>query len=149
MRVVFLKDVAKVADAGEIQEVANGFARNYLIPQGLAAQATADQLKRIEKIKKAAESQRLKELKDVEELARRLEGVTVNLKGKVAPSGKYYGAITSVQIAEELGKLTERAIERRLVEMPEPIHAPGAYTAVVRLHPQVASTINVVAEAEE
>jgi len=149
MRVVFLKDVTRVAEAGEVQDVSDGFARNYLIPQGLAAQATADQLKRIEKIKKAAESQRLKELKDVEELAKRLEGVTVTLKSKVAPSGKYYGAITNVQVAEQLSKLTEREVERRLVEMPEPIHEPGTYTAVVRLHPQVASNINVVAEAEE
>jgi large subunit ribosomal protein L9 len=115
----------------------------------LAAQATQDQFKRIEKIKKAAEVQRLKDLKEVEELAKRLEGVTVTLKGKVAPSGKYYGAITNAQVAEGLGKLTDREIERRLVEMPEPIHEPGAYTAVVRLHTQVASNINVVAEAEE
>lgn len=149
MRVMFLKDVPRVAEAGEIREVTEGYARNYLLPHGLAAPATQEQLKRLQKVKKSAETQRLKEIQDLQELAKALEGVTVNLKGKVAPSGKYYGAITGNQIAEALAKVTEREIDRRLVELEQPIHEPGTYNAVVRLHPQVTSTINVVAEAEE
>lgn len=149
MQVLFLKDVTGVAQAGEVREVSDGYARNYLIPQGLAAQATPDQLKRIQKLKKMAEEQRLRQVKELEDLAKALEGVSVTLKGKVAPTGKYYGAISSIQVADALAKITGREIERRLVELKEPIHEPGTYTAVVRLHPEISSNITVVAEKEE
>jgi large subunit ribosomal protein L9 len=149
MHVLFLKDVPQVARAGDVMDVANGFARNYLIPQGMAAPATPEQLKRIENIKKVAEGVRLKELQDLEALARELEGATVTLSAKVSPGGRYYGAITSAHIAGEVSKLTEREIERRVVELEEPIHEPGEYTATLRLHPEVTTTINIQAEGEE
>jgi large subunit ribosomal protein L9 len=149
MRVLFLKDVQGVAQAGDIKEVAGGFARNYLIPQAMATLATEEQLKRKEKIVKAAEGLRLKELQDMEALAHQLNGVTVTLKAKISPGGGYYGAITDSHVAEELGKMTERKIERRLVELEQPIQEPGEYTASLKLHPDVNATINVVAEGEE
>ena len=149
MRVLFLKDMQGVAQAGDIKEVRAGFARNYLIPQGMATLATEEQLKRKEKIMKTAEGIRLKELQDMEALAHQLNGVTVTLKAKVSPGGSYYGAITSSHVAEELGKMTERNIERRLVELEQPIQEPGEYTASLKLHPDVNATINVVAEGEE
>ena len=149
MRVLFLKDVQSVAQAGEIKEVAGGFARNYLIPQGMATLATQEQMKRIEKIKKGAEGLRLKELQDMEALAHQLDGVTVTLKAKVSPGGGYYGAITSGHIVEELGKMTERKLERRVIVLEQPIQEPGEYTATLNLHPDVSATINVIAEGEE
>jgi len=149
MRVLFLKDVQGVAQAGEIKEVAGGFARNYLIPQGMATLAAREQLKRVENIKRAAEEVRLKELQDMESLARQLDGTTITLKAKVSPSGHYYGAITDSHIAEELSRMTERRIERRKVELEEPIHEPGEYTAALNLHPDVSATINVEAGVEE
>lgn len=149
MRVLFLKDVQGVAQAGQIREVAGGFARNYLIPQGLAALATAEEMKRIEKIKKSADELRLKELQDMEALARHINGMTITLKAKVSPGGKYYGAITATQIAAELSKLTDRHIERRLVLLESPIEEPGEYTANLDLHPDVEASVKVVAEGEE
>ena len=149
MRVLFLKDVQNVAQAGDIKEVAGGFARNYLIPQGLAALASKEQLKRIEKIKKAAEELRIKEMQDMEALAHQLNGMTVTLKAKVSPGGGYYGAITATHIAGELSRMIGRDIERRVIELEHPIEEPGEYTAALTLHPDVEASVNVVAEGEE
>jgi large subunit ribosomal protein L9 len=106
-------------------------------------------MKRIEKIKKAADGLRLKELQDMEALARHINGMTITLKAKVSPGGKYYGAITATQIAAEVSKLTDRRIERRLVIMEKPIEEPGEYTANLDLHPDVEASVKVVAEGEE
>jgi len=149
MRVLFLKDVPRVARAGDIMDVANGFARNYLIPGGMVTPATREQLKRVENIKKAAEEVRLKELQGVEALAKELEGTTLTLKSKIGPSGRYYGAITSAHIADELAKMTDREIERRIVELGEPIREPGEYTATLNFLSGVTATVNILAEGEE
>ncbi len=149
MHVLFLKDVPRVARAGEVMDVANGFARNYLIPGGMATPATREQLKRVENIKKAAEGVRLKELQDVEALSQELEGTTLTLKAKVSPGGKYYGAITSAHIADELAKMTDRQIERRIVELEEPIREPGEYTATLNFLSGVTAIVNIKAEGEE
>ena len=85
----------------------------------------------------------------MEALAHQLDGVTVTLKAKVSPGGGYYGAITSGHIVEELGKMTERKLERRVIVLEQPIQEPGEYTATLNLHPDVSATINVIAEGEE
>ena len=149
MRVLFLKDVPRVARAGEVMDVANGFARNYLIPGGMATPATREQLKRVESIKKAAEEVRLKELQDVEALAQELNGITIAVKAKVSPGGRYYGAITGAHIAGEVAKMTDREIQRRIVELEEPIREPGEYTATLNFLSGVTALININAEGEE
>ncbi len=148
MRVIFLQDVPHKGRAGDVKEVADGYARNYLFPKGLAVVATPEEMKRIQRIKKAADERRLKVLEDVKALVQALEETPVTLKAKAGPTGRFFGAITNIHVAQELAKLTGREIDRRSVAM-EPIHEPGEYTAAVDLHPEVKATVKVIAQAEE
>ena len=149
MEVVFTQDVTNHARAGEVKRVADGFARNYLIPQGLAQMATPEVLKRLHKIKAAGDETRIRETGILEDLAAALEGKTVNVIGRVTPTGRYYGAITSAQIAAELSNSVGREIDRRLVETGEPIREPGEYDITLRWANEIEATIHIVAEVEE
>ena len=149
MEVVFTQDVLNQARAGEIKTVADGFARNYLIPQGLAQVATPEVLKRLHKIKAAGDETRIQETKSMEELASALDDTTVTITARVTPTGRYYGAITSTRIASELASAVGREIDRRLLDSAQPIREPGEYDMVLRFSSEIQATIHVAAEIEE
>ena len=148
MRVIFLQDVVNVANAGEVKDVADGYARNYLIPQKFAAAATAEGMKRIERIKGVGDERRLRETQRFEDLAILLEGTGVTVRARVTPAGHFYGVITPTQIAQALAEVTGREIDRRLVETIAPIRDPGDYEVTLHLSPGIEATIVVTAEAE-
>jgi large subunit ribosomal protein L9 len=154
MKVVFLQDVEGSGHTGEIKEVANGFARNYLLPRSLAAPATPDAIKRAE-ARAAAEARRQTEL---DEQARALaEGMAapVVITARVGEQGRLYGSITSGDIAEEVSKLVGQEVDRHLVVLEEPIKELGTYEIALRLTRNVEATVTVevvgesVAEEEE
>ena len=149
MEVVFTQDVRNQARAGELRRVANGYARNYLIPQGLAEPATPEVLKRLHKIKAIGDETRIRETEVVEELAQALEGVSITLTARVTPTGRYYGAITSTQITAELSVAVGREIDRRLLEGGEPIREPGEYDISLRWANDIEATVHIVAAVEE
>ena len=149
VEIIFTKDVPNQARAGEVRRVADGFARNYLIPRGLAEVATPEVLKRLHKIKAAGDETRVKEIQVIEELAGALDGVEITVAARVTPTGRYYGAITGSRIAEELAALLGRDIDRRLIEAGEPIREPGEYQVVLRFNSEIQATVNIKAEAEE
>jgi large subunit ribosomal protein L9 len=149
MHVIFLQDVPNQAHAGEIKRVADGYARNYLLPKGLAQVATPEILKRTHKIKAAGDDQRLRETEAMEELAQLMDNTQITLNARVTPTGRYYGAITSTHIAEELTRVLGREIDRRIVEVIEPIREPGEYEISLRLSPEIYATIHIAAETEE
>ena len=149
MQVIFLQDVAEKAQAGEIKRVADGYARNYLIPKGLAQVATPDVLKRTHKIKAAGDEQRIRETNQMEELAQLLDNTEISGSARVTPTGRYYGAITSVMVAEELSSTIGREIERRIVDVVEPIREPGEYEVTLKLSTDINAIIKIIAGAEE
>ncbi len=149
MQVIFLQDVPNQARAGEIKRVADGYARNYLLPKGLAEVAIPEILKRGHKIKAAGDEQRLRETEALEELAQLLDNTLVTVAARVTPNGRYYGAISSGRIAQALTAITGREIDRRLVEDMEPIREPGEYEVSLKLTGDIQSTIHITAEAEE
>jgi large subunit ribosomal protein L9 len=154
MRVVFLEDVAGVAQGGDVKEVKNGFARNYLIPQRLATPATKDAMQRIRTLANDAEVNRLKTLADMRELSKELDGTQVNIEMRAGASGRLYGSVTNAIVAEEIAKMTDREIDRRTIQIPEPIRQTGVYDLRVRLHAEVDAGISLVvfpvgADAEE
>lgn len=149
MEVVFVKDVSNKARAGEVRRVADGYARNYLIPQGLAEPATPEVMKRLKKITAVGDENRVRETRFMQELAEQLDGISVTVIGRTTPTGRYYGAITSAQIAGQLSANLGREIDRRLVDSYEPIREPGEYEAVLRWSNDIQATIQIVAEAEE
>ena len=149
MEVVFTQDVRNQAQAGELRRVADGYARNYLIPQGLAEAATPEVLKRLHKIKAVGDETRIRETEVVEELAKALEGVTITIIARVTPTGRYYGAITSTHIAGELSAVAGREIDRRWLDSAEPIREPGEYDITLSWANDISATIHVVAAVEE
>ena len=149
MEVVFTQDVPNQARAGELRRVADGYARNYLIPQGLAEMATPEVLKRLHKIKAAGDETRVRETQVLEELAQALDDTSITVSARVTPTGRYYGTVSSARIAAELSSVVGREIDRRLVEAGEPIREPGEYEVVLRFSNEIEATIQIKAEVEE
>jgi len=146
MKVVFLSDVAGVGQAGQVKEIAEGFARNYLLPRGLALPATPDVVKNWEERKKGEVRRQARERGSLEALAQRLEGIEIKLVAKTGGGQKLYGSITSADIAREL---SHQGIEldRRQIELPGPIKELGQHLAVVRLAPGLSAQLRVSVEA--
>ena len=144
MKVVFLEDVEGVAQGGDVKEVANGFARNYLIPKRLALLASPDALQRVQRLKRQAGSTRLKRLEDITAIGEAMDGVQVNVEMRAGASGRLYGSVTNAIVAAELSKMTERAIDRRTVELAEPIREVGRHAVRVRLHAEVSANVTVL-----
>lgn len=147
MRVVFLEDVQGVAQGGEVKEVKNGFARNYLIPMSLAVPATHNALQRVQGLAKQAEVERLKRLKDTRALAEELDGTQVNIEMRAGAGGQLFGSVTNQIIATELSRLMDREIDRRTVEMAEPIRELGVFDVSIRLMPEIEAGVKVLVYA--
>jgi large subunit ribosomal protein L9 len=148
IRVVFLQDVLPKHLAGDTKEVSGGYARNYLIPMGLAAPAIGDPLQRIVKIRRAAEQRRARETQDMEQLAGLMEGTTVTIKARAGEGGRLYGSVTGTRIAEELSLVLGREIDRRTVGLTEPIKEIGSFEVPIHLYTNIAPSISVVVETE-
>ena len=149
MKVVFLQDVPKVAKAGEIKEVADGYGRNFLIPKKLALLANSPALSVMEtqlKIKARSHDQEEAELV---ELAHQLEGKEITLKAKVGAKEHLYGSITSADITAELQNTTGLVVDKRKVELAEPIRQLGSYEVAVRLAKDIIPKIKVTVIEEE
>ena len=149
MMMLFLKDVPDKARAGEVRRVSRGYARNYLLPKGLAEIANDETLKRLAKVKAEGDAERARETQVVEELAEVLDNLTVEIPGRVTPTGRYYGAISGARIADALGDLLEREIDRRVTNSVEPIREPGEYEVILTLSSEIRATVNVIASIEE
>lgn len=143
MKVLLLKDVYKLGRAGEVKKVANGYARNYLIPRGLAVLATPSALKMAEHIKKQAVRQR-KELNDqFGALAERLDGKVIYFAVKASEQGKLYGSVNAQRIAEKLTEELGEEINKHQVDT-QPIRLLGQYDVPIRLTMDLNPTIKVV-----
>lgn len=152
MKVVFLENVEGTAQVGEIKEVKNGFARNYLLPRGLAGPAVEPYLQRAN-ARAAREAKHQEGLdKDATLVATRIEGARVTITARVGEQGKLYGSVTSVHIAEEVAKLVgEEDFDHRKVLLPEAIKEVGVQPVRIRLTRNVEAAIEleVIGEGEE
>ena len=144
MRVVFLEDVAGVAQGGDVKEVKNGFARNYLIPKKFAVPATHNALQRVKQYTEQAERTRLRQLRDMRELSETLNGTRIEVEMRAGASGQLYGSVTNAIIADRLSEMADREIDRRGIEIAEPIRQLGSFDVSVRLHPEVQAEIEVL-----
>ena len=144
MRVVFLEDVPGVAQGGDVKEVKNGFARNYLIPKSLATPATHNALQRIAKLQRQAQVTRVRQLEDMKELAAELDGSQINVEMRAGSTGRLYGSVTAAIIAARLAEMTEKEIDRRTVTLSEPIRDLGEFDLSLDLHPDVQAGVSVL-----
>ena len=149
MKVVFIEDVPNVAEVGEVKEVANGYGRNYLLPRKLAVLADSQASHLVEarlkvKAKREAETQA-----EMNEFAKKLEGKKITLKARVGAKDRLYGSITSGDIADELDKSAGLVVDRRKIELAEPIRQLGSYEVEIKLYKGIAASIKVAVIAEE
>ena len=144
MKVIFNTDVRGQGKKGEMKEVSDGYARNYLIPRGLAAEATADNINAMKLKEKAKAAQIAREKAQAEENARKLEGVQVLIRARAGSSGKLFGAVTSQEICDALKEQFDIDIEKNKIVQSEPIKTFGSYTVKAKLGYEVSGNINVL-----
>ncbi len=149
MKVILTENLYKVGEAGGIVEVKDGFARNYLLPQGKAVKADKGNMMRIEAIKKRAEEARLRLLSELKESASVLEGKTLEFEMNSDKDGKLYGSVSDVEIIAKIKDVFGLEIKRRMVELPERIKNVGEFQVILHFGPEVAVNINVLVKNSE
>ena len=149
MEVLLTETVDNLGSAGEIKKVADGYARNFLIPKGLAVPATTGALKQAELRGQAEARRQQRENVKAESLARTLSQVTLTFQAKAGEKDKLYGSITNADIAEALEREIGQAIDKRKVELEEPIRELGSYYVPIKLLPDLAPRITVIVERED
>ncbi len=142
MKVIFLQDVKGQGKKGEIKEVSEGYARNFLLPKGVVQIATEGAKKTLNQQVASAQKKKDNEKKDAQELAARLSELTLVIKAKAGEGGRLFGAITSKQISEALEQ-QKISVDKRKIELEEPIRALGVTKVTVKLYPDVKGTLSV------
>lgn len=143
MKVIFLENIKSIARIGDIKDVADGYARNFLFPKNFAKPATAEAEKQAEILKKKRESENLTNKESAAELAKTLEGFVLEVAEDANEEGHLYGSVNAKRIAEELGK-NKIKIREDSVNLPEPIKAIGEHEVELELHPEVKIKIKIV-----
>ena len=147
IEVILREDIKTLGRAGEMVRVKPGYARNYLLPQGLAYEATEGNRKRIAAETRVRAAKDQAERTDAERVAGTLSGLTLTLKGKAGEEGKLFGSITSQDIAEALAS-EGYSFDRRKIELEHPIKSTGTHAVSLRLHPDVHAELRVSVVAE-
>jgi large subunit ribosomal protein L9 len=147
IEVILREDIKTLGRTGEMVRVKPGYARNYLLPQGLAYEATEGNKKRIAAETRARAARNQAERGEAERFAATLSEVALTLSGKAGDEGKLFGSITSQDIADALGR-QGHTVDRRRIELEHPIRTTGAHTVAVRLHPEVHAELRVTVVAE-
>ncbi|MDN5348400.1 MAG: large subunit ribosomal protein [Clostridia bacterium] len=148
MEVILLADVANLGSRGQVVQVADGYARNYLFPRGLAVPATAGRLKELNREQELKKQKERQAHTEAEKLARRLERAVVTVSSRAGEGGKLFGSVTNKEISQAIKESFQVDIDRRKIELEGPIKALGTYPAVLKLHPQVQAHIRVQVVAE-
>lgn len=148
MKVILNKDVKDIGKAGSLVEVSDGYARNFLFPRQLAAEATPGAMKGYEERKAAEQRREERTLAAAQEAARQLEEAKVVVKAKSGTDGRLFGTITTKEIAEAVNKQTPHQVDKRKIDLADPIKALGTYPFNVKLHPQVIAKMKVTVQEE-
>lgn len=145
MKVVFIQDVPNVAKTGDVKNVADGHARNFLFPKGFAVLATPNELKRVESIKRAAAKLREKELQAKQGVAQVLEGISLTFAKRVGSKGNMYGSVSSTAILQELKRLGH-SVEKTMIKLEEPIRKLGTHEVEIELTKEAVAKIKIIIE---
>ncbi|GAB4202167.1 MAG: 50S ribosomal protein L9 [Roseiflexaceae bacterium] len=149
MKVLLVQNVEKLGSVGDVKEVSGGYGRNYLIPKGLAVLATRGQVKQAEERIAAQRKRTEAARRDAEAVAARISGQTLRFTARVGELDRLYGSVTSAEIAERLSKQIGIEVDRRKIDLDEPIKRIGIYPIKVRLMQGLEPLISVVVEGEE
>jgi large subunit ribosomal protein L9 len=145
VEIILFDNVKNLGRQGDLVKVADGYYRNYLGPQGLAAQATQANKNRFEKMKKKAQQLSAEKLADAQRLATELESVTVTIRAKAGEGERLFGSITSQDVVDALAA-ANYTVEKRRIEIPEPIKSLGEHEVVISLHSDVDAKLKIKVE---
>jgi large subunit ribosomal protein L9 len=148
MKVILLEDVGGVGAAGEVATVADGHARNYLIPRKLAIEASASNLKNLEHHRSVIRRRQAQEMSSASAASERLDEITLRLTVRAGEAGRLYGTVTNAMVAEALEADHQMEVDRRSITFPYPITTLGTHEAKVRLHSEIEATLSIEVEAE-
>jgi large subunit ribosomal protein L9 len=148
MRVILKREVAGLGRPGDVKDVADGYAQNFLLPRGLAIEATAGEMKVLARARDAKRAKQDRAHADAEELAKRLSETTLVFRLKAGEQGKTFGSVTSKDIAEALQREVKVDIDRTKVHLPEPLKSLGVHTVEIRLLTDVRASVTVAIEPE-
>ena len=146
VQVILSEDVHNLGDAGDVVEVKPGYARNFLVPQGKALPATAARVHEVEHKRRVIAERRAKELKDLDAVKTRLEGIALEIAAQAGEEGKLFGSVTSQNLAELLAQ-QGLDVDRRKIVLAEPIKTIGEHTVSVRLRNDVVASLMVTVTA--
>jgi len=146
VKVILIQDVKTLGKKGEIKEVSDGYARNYLIPKGFAQEATATRLKENEDQKQRLERQKSKEENQARQIKEKLHGKTVSIKAKTGGGDKLFGAVTTREISEVIQQQFGVIVDKKKIEIGEPIKHLGKYSVHIKIYPGIHADMQVSVE---
>lgn len=149
MRVILLQDVPNLGRAGDVKNVADGHARNYLIPRGWVRPATEGEMKQLEQHKRSAAKNAVRQMETDQTLAARLAQITLTFKARAGEGTKLYGSITSADIAEQLSEVLGKEFDRRKIQLDPPLRQVGTHQVPIRLRTDMIPEITVIIERED
>lgn len=149
MKVILQKTVERLGDPGDVADVADGYARNFLIPRGLAVRAEKGAVRHAESLKRAHQSRTKAQKGEFEAIAARIIQTSVVVTARAGEEGKLFGSVTAADIAEALSAETGVAVDRRDIHLGEPIRSVGTHEVTVHLHPEVDPVITIDVRAQE
>lgn len=145
---ILKQDIRALGKKGDIKEVADGYGRNYLLPKGLAIEATSGNLKVLADQKEMTAQKELREMEEAKELAGRLDGLEINFKVKTGEGGRLFGSITGKDLADQIYQKTKIELDKRKLEIEDAIKNLGKYQVKVHLYKGITAEINVNVVAE-
>ena len=148
MKVILQQDVKKVGSKGDVVEVSEGYGRNFLLPKKLAVEATAANLETAKQKANSAARKKQQATDEARLLASQLEKVSVTVAVRIGEGGKLFGSVTGKDVADALAKDNGIELDRRKIALKSEITGPGEYEAVIKVHPEIQSTIKVLVVAE-
>ncbi|NPV42585.1 MAG: 50S ribosomal protein L9 [Firmicutes bacterium] len=149
MDVILQKDVKNLGSKGDVVKVAEGYGRNYLIPRGLAIEATDKNMAELKMKKKQQKKREERELQEAQNIARKIDEKRLVLKVKAGEKGRLFGSITTKDIAEKIQRDYGVELDKRKIELAQPIRTLGNYRVEIKIHPGVIATLNVVVEKQD
>jgi large subunit ribosomal protein L9 len=148
MQVILQQDVRDLGQKGALLNVADGFARNFLIPRGLAVPATDGNLKQRQQRISVQSNRKERLLDSAQALAERIDGLSITVRARTGEGGRLFGSVTAQDIADGVHALAGVEVDKRKVDMPDSIKTVGAYRVQLRLHPKVRTVVEVKVEPE-
>ena len=143
MKLILTQEVGGLGAPGDVVDVAAGYGRNYLLPRGFAMQWTRGAEKQVDQIKRARQAREIRTLEDAQDVAGRLEKLTVRMRRRAGSNGRLFGSVGPSDIATAVREAGGPELDRRKILVPDPIKTAGAHRVQVRLHPEISASVNI------